>query len=121
MRSTPVDTSLPREIALAFAPLHKRAFGMALGLACALAMAFVTTMPLIRTQPQIDLTLLNEYFYGYTMSWAGVLVATLWAGFVGFVMGWFVAFCRNFVLAVSAFIIKTRAELVQSADFLDHI
>jgi hypothetical protein len=36
-------------------------------------------------------------------------------------MGWFVAFCRNLAIATSIFITRTRAELSQTRDFLDHI
>jgi hypothetical protein len=39
----------------------------------------------------------------------------------GFVAGWFVAFVRNFVVTVSVFALRTRAELSQTSDFLDHI
>jgi hypothetical protein len=36
-------------------------------------------------------------------------------------MGWFLAFCRNLLLAVKLFVVRTRAELSQTRDFLDHI
>ena len=29
--------------------------------------------------------------------------------------------CRNLVLAISLFVIRTRAELAQTRDFLDHV
>ena len=41
--------------------------------------------------------------------------------FVGFVGGWFLAFCRNFVLAATVFWVRTKANLAASRDFLDHI
>lgn len=107
---------------LAFAPLHKRAFGVATGTAGATFMALLTLIaklsPFARGFP---LYLLNEYFYGYTVSWRGVVVGALWGFVVGFVAGWFAAFCRNFALAVSAFFIRTRAELNATREFLDHI
>ena len=37
------------------------------------------------------------------------------------VAGWFLAFCRNFMIAVSVFMFRLKAELNQSRDFLDHI
>ena len=107
---------------LAFAPLHKRAFGIATGAAGATFMVLLTVIvkinPFARGFP---LYLLNEYFYGYTVSWPGVLVGALWGFVVGFVAGWFAAFCRNLALAVSAFFIRTRAELDATREFLDHI
>ncbi|MBA2243901.1 MAG: hypothetical protein H0W11_03025, partial [Gemmatimonadetes bacterium] len=64
---------------------------------------------------------LAEYFYGYTVSWPGALVGGFWGFVVGFVAGWFVAFCRNLVIAATLFITRTRAELAATRDFLDHI
>jgi hypothetical protein len=37
------------------------------------------------------------------------------------VAGWFVAFVRNFVIAVRVLILKGRADLARAKDFLDHI
>jgi hypothetical protein len=50
----------------------------------------------------------------------GVLIGA-WGLFIGFVAGWFFAFCRNFSIAVSVFVFRLKAELNQSRDFLDHI
>jgi hypothetical protein len=118
---TTAERLLPR-LLLAFAPLHKRAFGIATGTATAVLMAFLTLMRLIDpTGQQFPLHLLGQYFAGYTVSWWGVLTGALWGFGVGFVAGWFVAFCRNLALAVSFFAIRTRAEMAQTRDFLDHI
>ncbi len=107
---------------LAFAPLHKRAFGLATGAAGATFMLLLTVVaklsPLAKGFP---LYLLGEYFYGYSVSWPGAVVGTLWGFAVGFVAGWFAAFCRNLALAISAFFIRTRAELNATREFLDHI
>jgi hypothetical protein len=79
-------------------------------------------MAIVR-QPEhsVNLWLLRAYFYGYSVSWPGVVVGFFWAFVVGFTGGWFVAFCRNFVLALSMFVVRTRAELFETRDFLDHI
>lgn len=106
----------------AFAPLHKAAFGVAIGTACALTAFAVTALTLLRPpDPPVPLFLFQNYFTGYSVSWPGALIGAAWAGVTGFVFGWFTAFCRNFVLAVSLFIIRTRAELAQTRDFLDHV
>lgn len=106
----------------AFAPLHKAAFGTAIGTACALVAFVVTVLSLVRPpDPPIPLHLFEQYFSGYSVSWTGAFIGAAWAGLTGFVFGWFTAFCRNFVLAVSLFIIRTRAELAQTRDFLDHV
>jgi hypothetical protein len=118
----PQASQLPQELLLAFAPLHKAAFGAAIGIACGLLVFAVTLMTLLRhTENIIPLGLLAVYFRGYTVSWTGALVGAVWGGFVGFVFGWFTAFCRNFILAISLFVIRTRAELARTRDFLDHV
>lgn len=117
-----MDGALPRELQLAFAPLHKRAFGIALGMANALVCFGITAVYLIRAPaPPFQLGLLAEYFYGFTVSWRGAFVALAWGFFVGYVAGWFVAFCRNLTMATFLFVIRTRAELAATRTFLDHI
>lgn len=112
----------PEQLALAFAPLHKRAFGIAIGSACAL-LVFALTMVHVLVQPvqAPDVSLLRFYFYGYEVSFTGALIGSFWAFVAGFVGGWFVAFLRNFVIAVSVFLTRARAELQETRDFLDHI
>ncbi|MEP7344040.1 MAG: hypothetical protein ABI877_02175 [Gemmatimonadaceae bacterium] len=107
---------------LAFAPLHKRAFGVAAGAAGATFMALLTVIALVSPRArEFPLYLLREYFAGYRVSWLGVLVGAVWGFVVAFVAGWFAAFCRNLALAMSAFFIRTRAELNATREFLDHI
>jgi hypothetical protein len=106
---------------LAFAPLHKRAMGTAVGIAAALGVFLATVIPLIRGQQHIPLDLLAAYFRGYTESWGGAVIGAAWAGFVGFVLGWFLAFSSNFLLAVRLLTLRARAEYAQTRDFLDHM
>jgi hypothetical protein len=118
----PEQEALPPALVLAFAPLHKRAFGMAVGAASGVAFFLLTAVYLLRPPAHpIPLQLIGEYFYGYTVSWKGALVGLLWGSAVGFIAGWFIAFCRNLALAVSVFITRTRGELDATRDFLDHV
>jgi len=113
---------IERTAALLFAPLDKRAFGTAIGFVAAIGVFALTVAALARrTDSRPELELLAQYFSGYTVSWTGALIGSAWAFAVGFVAGWFVAFVRNLVLAVSLFIIRRRVELDESRDFLDHI
>lgn len=122
-QSEPAPASqLPTELLLAFAPLHKAAFGAAIGAACGLLVFAATAVTLLRhTQGLVKLELLANYFRGYSVTWSGALIGAVWGGFAGFVFGWFMAFCRNVVLAVSLFVIRSRAELARTRDFLDHV
>jgi hypothetical protein len=119
---TQANAGLTEALQLAFAPLHKRALGVAFGTAAALVVFLATAVYLLRQpDPGFDLALLSHYFTGYTVSWRGALVGAAWAWFAGFVMGWFVAFSRNVLLAGFLFVIRSRAELSQTRDFMDHI
>lgn len=123
-RVIPLETPGTSEIILhmAFAPLHKRALGMAVGSVTGLVIFAITMVHVIvQPVPAPNLSLLAEYFYGYTETLGGAFVGLAWGFFVGFVGGWFLAFCRNLALATSIFITRTRAELHASRDFLDHI
>ncbi len=112
---------LPKTTRYLFAPVDKRAFGLAIGVTAALALALTTAVDLMLAKPWLGLNLLGNYFAGYTVSWRGVFVGAAWALGVGFVAGWLLAFLRNLILAVSMFLLRTRAELDETSDFLDHI
>ena len=107
----------------AFAPLHKRAFGIATGVAGATLMAALTIAAILipAVRRDIPLYLIGQYFEGYSVTWPGVLIGAAWGLGVAFVGGWFAAFCRNLALAISAFVIRTRAEIDSTREFLDHI
>lgn len=118
----PEPAVLPGDLELAFAPLHKRNFGVAIGAACGLVLFGLTAIVLLRRpDPAPDIGILAEYFYGYQVSWRGAVVGLAWGFAVGFVGGWFTAFCRNLVIAVSLWVTRTRSELAATRDFLDHI
>ena len=119
---TPEEAPVIPAMLYAFAPLHKRAFGVATGVAGAVLMAMLTLGGLLLPQgSDFPLYLLGQYFQGYSVSWPGVLIGAAWGFAVASVAGWFAAFCRNLALAISAFIIRTKAELDTTREFLDHI
>ncbi len=106
----------------AFAPLHKRALGVAVGSVAGLAFFFVTAFHVVlRPSGAPPIALLSQYFYGFEVSWWGAFVGLFWGFITGFVAGWFVAFVRNLVTAIKIFIFRTKGELAQTKDFLDHI
>lgn len=116
------SSDLPPALVLAFAPVHKRNFGIACGSAAALLVVVLTLVHLGRSPASgYPLDLLSQYFAGYSVSAGGAVVGGLWAGFSGFVAGWFLAFARNLMIAITIFLIRTRAMLSANRDFLDHI
>ena len=112
----------PTNLALAFAPLHKLALGVSAGLVLG-TLLFALTLVNIEMGPQegANLGLLDHYFYGYTVSPKGALVGLFWGFVTGFVIGWFAAFVRNLTITLTIFALRTKAELSQTKDFLDHI
>lgn len=122
IRVTPEDAPVIPVMLYAFAPLHKRAFGIAVGAAGAVFMALLTIAGMLLPRgAEFPLHLIEEFFRGYSVSWTGVVVGAAWGFAVAFVAGWFAAFCRNLALAISAFYIRTRAEFDATREFLDHI
>jgi hypothetical protein len=117
-----VSPELPADERLLFAPVDKHAFGVAIGAVCSAGVLALTAAELIwHREPSLDLVLLAQYFAGYTVSWTGALIGALWAFGLGFCAGWFTAFVRNLALAISLFLLRSRAELTSARDFLDHI
>ena len=107
---------------LLFAPVDKRAFGVAIGTTWALAIFLLTAFEIIaQPYPSINPGLMSHFFKGYDVTWPGARVGAAWGFFSGFCAGWFTAFVRNLVLALSLFMLRSRAELDDSRDFLDHI
>ena len=122
MRVTPEEMPVISAVLYAFAPLHKRAFGAAVGVAGALLMAMITVAGIVLPHAgQVPLYLLGQYFQGYSVTWPGVVIGAAWGFAVAFIAGWFAAFCRNLALVISAFMIRTKAELASTREFLDHI
>jgi hypothetical protein len=69
----------------------------------------------------LTLDLLSHLYSGYTYSWTGAVIGAFWSACVGFAFGWFFAFCRNVLLALRLVMLRARAELAQTRDFMDHI
>ena len=120
------EQTVGREAAVAaltrsFLPLHKRAFGVATGIAAALMIFLATAVVQLRSDHEVPLWLLEEYFAGYSVTWAGAFVGAAWAFFTGFIMGWFLAFARNLLVGILIIYIRTKAEIAQTRDLLDHL
>lgn len=115
------DVRQEEDLELAFLPLHKSAFGAAAGLTFGIVVLATTLIHMQRADDPFPLELLAQYFYGYTVSLTGAVIGFFWTAVAGFVVGWLFAFVRNLALASMLFVIRTRAELAATRDFLDHI
>jgi hypothetical protein len=109
-------------IAWAFAPMHKRVLGLALGINAALLVWLVTAFHVVARPPGArSIEALSQIFFGYEISWRGAFIGAWWAFVAGFVAGWFAAFLRNLVFATWLALVRLRANLAETRDFLDHI
>jgi hypothetical protein len=127
---TPPRTGEPADeadaqLVYAFAPIHKLALGVASGIVMGLMLLFITLVALTINHGDgsraLYLGLLENYFAGYSVSIAGAFIGLFWGFMVGFVTGFFCAFVRNLTISLVIFALRTKAELTQTTDFLDHI
>lgn len=119
--STPGPRSMRDDLTLAFAPLHKRAFGTAVGITLGAALFLVTALGILKGNPPDVLFGLQYVLPLYDVTWSGAVLGSLSAALATFCAGWFLAFSRNMIIALGIWIVRTRAELAQTRDFLDHI
>jgi len=117
------NNELPEPVVLAFAPLHKRGLGAALGAVMGLGLWLVTLILVLKGGYPIGptLSLLHNYFPGYTVTFVGSFVGLLWGFVAGFVLGGFFALLHNFLVWAWLLVIRSRAEMDQYGDFLDHM
>ena len=107
---------------LAFAPLHRTALGLGSGVVLGALLAIATFVMVIRGgYPEPNLSLLAQFFRGYSVTWPGVIVGFLWGFAVGFGLGWGFALVRNATVWIWLTLIRSRAEMEQYSDFLDHL
>jgi protoporphyrinogen oxidase len=66
------------------------------------------------------LRLLNQYFFGYTVTVKGAFIGLAYGFSWGFLLGWLIAYLRNFLIAYYIYRIRRKVELFTFKDFLDH-
>ncbi len=114
---------LPSPLLLAFAPMHRTAMGVACGVVCG-GLLFVMTMALLLKGGYPigpNLALLGNYFFGYTVTIPGAFIGLLWGFGFGFLLGWGFAVARNLVVWAWLTLVRSRAEMDEYGDFLDHM
>jgi hypothetical protein len=98
--------------------------GVALGASCGILFGggvFVATIILLIKGGHVigpNLSLLSQYFVGYSVTWSGSIVGAVYGLVTGFIAGWTLASVRNLTLSIYLHAIRLWAHL--SADhFLD--
>jgi len=106
-----------------FPRAHKSALGLAFGLLAGLAVFAITALHVVtHTRASgLPLYLLANFFAGYSVTWPGAFVGLAWGFAVGFIGGWLLGFVHNFTVGLWLFVVRTRQDLRQTRNFLDHI
>src|SRR5690348_1999848 len=104
-----------------FPRAHKSALGLAFGLLSGLGLFGITALHVATKANGLPLYLLAQFFSGYSVTWQGAFIGLAWGFLVGFIGGWLLGFVHNFTLGLWLFVIRTRHDLRQTRNFLDHI
>jgi uncharacterized transporter YbjL len=103
-----------------FAKVDAIALGIACGIVTSGAVFIATVVLLLKGGMQVgrNLSLLSQYFMGYSVTWSGAVIGAVYGLFLGFVIGWILAFVRN--VTVSSYLHAIRLWANLSANhFLD--
>ncbi len=116
------QAQLPPKAVLVLAQMDPRALGIACGLGCGIWLWLATVVLLIRGGPGMGrtLSLLSQYFVGFSITPAGSVLGFVYGALVGFITGYGFAFLRNFLIRSYLLHIRRRAERAALADMLDH-
>lgn len=112
--NTPNGVLEERIVRFAFARIDHRAFGIALGIVCAIGLAIATAFLLLKGAPSGQpigphLAVIAQFLPFYSVSWFGVIVGAVGAGAIGFLFGTVTAMAWNFSHQISLMAIARRA------------
>jgi protoporphyrinogen oxidase len=115
------EAVLEKILPAVFSRVDPLGLGMAIGSVLGLLIFFATTWLVITGgSASVYLKLLNQYFFGYTVTVKGALIGLVYGFSWGFLLGWLIAYLRNFFIAYYIYRIKRKVELLTFRDFLDH-
>ena len=115
------DSAVEAQLLRAFAPLHRTAMGVAWGVVGGGLLALATLVAVLKGTDFLSFGLLAQFLWGYRVSWPGVFIGLAWGFAVGFALGWGFAFVRNATVWLWLTVIRSRAEMDQYSDLLDHL
>jgi hypothetical protein len=107
----------------AFPKLDPLALGMSLGTVLGAGLMLATWFLLLRGGDASGktLTLLGQFYPGYTVTAVGGLIGLIYGLFTGFVMGWGYAFLRNAATALYLVSLYRSAQQSAMRQFFEHI
>ncbi len=75
--------------------LQAKAFALSLGIVWGLIIFLVTNWSLLRGSKGEHLSLLKNFFLGYSFSFVGSLIGLIWGFIAMFIVGWVIASLYN--------------------------
>jgi len=126
------DRMVPRKVSIpaaddlvveTFARIDSVALGVSLGTVAGGLLFLATAILLLKGGPVVGPTLglLDNYLLGYTVTWSGAFLGLAQAWIGGFVLGYLIALCRNWIIDAYGYIIRRAAEAKESRDMLDKV
>lgn len=114
----PVD----RIIVESLAKLDGVALGISLGLIFGLIIFAATNILIFKGGEVVgpNLSLLEQYFVGYEVTFSGSIVGLIYGVLVGFIVGWLIATLRNFVVSLYIHYLKVRGSMSAVNDYIDN-
>ena len=115
------ESRAARVLREAFARYDAVALGFALAIPAAIGLFIVTAILLIKGGPAVgaNLSLLSNYFIGFTVSWTGAFIGMVETGLLGFGFGWVMARLINAVVGWQERSLIRRLERRLVFDVLD--
>jgi tetrahydromethanopterin S-methyltransferase subunit G len=103
------------------AKADRTALGITIGILFGAGLFFITNFLILKggNLPGLTLSRLNQYFFGYTVTFIGSFIGLFYGFITGFILGWFIALLRNFVISIYLFIAKFRARMISVNYFID--
>jgi hypothetical protein len=116
------EAALERIFAGAFARMDKLGLATALGSVSGFLIFLATIWLVIKGGDVVGprLQLLNQYFFGYSVTVKGAFIGLTYAFTWGFLFGWLFAYFRNLLFAFAIYRAKRKLEMMRFKDFLDH-
>jgi len=115
------EAFLEKILPTVFSRMDPLALATAVGSVLGLLIFFASSWLVITGGPaSVYLKLLNQYFFGYTVTVKGAFIGLAYGFSWGFLLGWLIAYLRNFFIAYYIYCIRRKVELLTFRDFLDH-
>jgi hypothetical protein len=107
-------------VIITFGRLDPKALGSAISLVFGTVLFLATIVLVLRSGPIVGptLSLLSQYFPGYSVTWRGAILGLFYGALCGFLFGYGFAQLRNSIAHLFLLFIKRRAERATISDLL---